>query len=79
MVFDVNFSIFKKMESVIYISENTYEPRHSKNSIIKGGGHILQMMKAKSVDDERILVNNKEIHVNNEGIGIEYYIQKLFN
>ncbi len=36
-------------------------------------------MKHKSVDDEEILVNIIGIHVDNKGMGTEYYIQKLFN
>ncbi len=43
------------------------------------------MTKEKSVDDERILVNNKEIHRDDAEIGTEYYIMyvlltlELFN
>ncbi len=32
------------------------------------------MTKDKSVDDEEILVNNKEIHIDYHRIGTEYYI-----
>ncbi len=37
------------------------------------------MTKDKSLDDEGILVNDKGDHVDDEGIGTEYYIQKRFN
>ncbi len=36
-------------------------------------------MKGKPIDDEGILVNNKGIYIDDEGIETEYYVQKLFN
>ncbi len=36
-------------------------------------------MTHKTVDDEGILVNMEEIHVDDKEIGTEYYIQKLFD
>ncbi len=67
-------------------TENIHELRHSKSTMVKGGGTFckqqmtsLQMTKDELVDDEGILVNNKGIHVDYEGIDTEYYLPKLFN
>ncbi len=37
------------------------------------------MTKGKSVDNKGIILNNKGSHVDDEGIGTEYYIQKLLD